>query len=114
MKKLLYIVAVVSLASVTGLSGVALGDEKSDPEIGGNTWVQMAQQKNWNSSKSNTSTVVKKSRDNGDKGDDIQRYGDPLKGLNVERAKKGISTDGDKGDAAQAKDFNTTRSNTQK
>ena len=121
MKKLLYIIAGVSLASVTRLSGVALGDGKGDPEMGGNTWVQMAQQKNWNSAKSNTSTAVKDREGEDEDGDDIpQGSGDPMKGL---LGGKGtpckpcpvpfggtVNTGGDEGDAAQAKDFNTTRS----
>lgn len=69
MKKLLYIIAGISLASVTGLSAGVLGDEKADPEMVGNTWLQMAEQKietapetpapakDYNTTRSNTSEV---------------------------------------------------------
>ena len=119
MIKLLYVVVGVSLASITGLSGVALGGEKGVPQIGGTTWVQVAQQKNWNSSKSNTSTAVKRKGRDGDIKDIPKGSGDPMKGL---LGGKGtpckpcdvpfggtVNTGGDQGGAAQAKDYNTTR-----
>ena len=68
MKILLYIVAGVLLTSVMGLSGVGLAPEKGDPEVDKNMWTfeseweVVAQQKNFNSAKSNTSAfgVTKK------------------------------------------------------
>ena len=74
MKMLLYIVAGVLLTSVMGLSDVGLVTEKGDPEVGKNMWTfeseweVVAQQKNWNSSKSNTSGAVSISGGKGDEG----------------------------------------------
>ena len=82
MKKLLYIVAGASLASVIGLSGVALGGEKDDPK---NEDEVLAE--DYNSSLSNKSTAVKTGGDDGGGGDDVQGSGDPLKGLNVTSCK---------------------------
>ncbi|MCH8346881.1 MAG: hypothetical protein IH901_00045 [Proteobacteria bacterium] len=80
MKKLLYIVAGASLASLIGLSGVVLGGEKDDSKND-----DEAQAVDYNSSRSNTSTAVKTGGDEG--GDDVQGSGDPLKGLNVTSCK---------------------------
>ena len=82
MKKLLYIVAGVALASLIGFSGVALGGEKDDPKND-----DEAQTGNYNSSLSNKSTAVKTGGDGGGGSDDVQGSGDPLKGLNVTSCK---------------------------
>ncbi|MCH7805699.1 MAG: hypothetical protein IH995_00950 [Proteobacteria bacterium] len=82
MKKLLYIVAGASLASLIGLSGVVLGGEKDDPKNDDEVLAE-----DYNSSRSNTSTAVKTGGDDGGGGDDVQGSGDPLKGLNVTSCK---------------------------
>lgn len=99
MKKLLYIVAGASLASLIGLSGVALGGEQDDPKNDDEVLAE-----DYNSSRSNTSTAVKTGGDEG--GDDVQGGKDPLKGLNISRAKKkevAMPDDGDEDDDSHKK-----------
>lgn len=81
MKKYFYIAAVVSLAFGIGNSGSALAVENGDPQMSTSKWLQIAQQKNYNSSKRNTSTAVKKDNRDGDKNDTPKGSGDPMKGL---------------------------------
>jgi len=136
MKILLYIVAGVLITSVIGLSGVGLVTEKGDPEVGKNMWIfdreweVVVQQKNFNSSKSNTSgaisrngededgdttTPVNRSGGDGDEGDSPQGVTIPVPFQDaIDATKKGASADGDEGDNVQGtgdplKGLNVTR-----
>ena len=136
MKILLYIVAGVLITSFIGPSGLALGAEKGGPEVGKNMWAidweweVVAQQKNFNSSKSNTSgaisrngededgdttTAVNRSGGDGDEGDSPQGVTIPVPFQDaIDATKKGASADGDEGDNVQGtgdplKGLNVTR-----
>ncbi len=103
MKKLLYIAAGASLASVIGLANIALADEKDEPKNDEEQGVTIKVP-----FKDAEDAYNKKGISTGgdeDEGDDVQGSGDPLKGLNVARAKKKeISTGGDEDDSQEKKD----------